>query len=111
MTSKPAVIITGAFAGIGAVYADPLRQPRPCSRATPPMMGVDELVDAALAGFDQHETVTIPVLAEAVESQPRRPNDNRLNHLGRRIGSHLRYSEIKFKGDWHLGEKVISLTR
>jgi short-subunit dehydrogenase len=31
----------------------------------PPMMEVDELVDAALAGFDRRETVTIPVLQEA----------------------------------------------
>jgi hypothetical protein len=30
----------------------------------PPMMEVDELVDAALAGFDRRETVTIPVLRE-----------------------------------------------
>jgi len=31
----------------------------------PPMMEVDELVDAALAGFDRRETVTIPVLSNA----------------------------------------------
>ena len=31
----------------------------------PPMMEVEELVDAALAGFDRRETVTIPVLSNA----------------------------------------------
>ena len=31
------------------------------------VMGVDELVDAALAGFDRHEAVTIPSLPEAAD--------------------------------------------
>ncbi|WP_265270905.1 SDR family NAD(P)-dependent oxidoreductase [Nostoc sp. KVJ3] len=33
--------------------------------AVPPTMEVDELVDAALVGFDRHETVTIPSLPDA----------------------------------------------
>jgi uncharacterized protein len=32
----------------------------------PPMMDVNDLVDAALAGFDQREAITIPVLSDAV---------------------------------------------
>jgi len=49
------------------------------------VMGVDDLVDAALAGFDQGETVTIPPLAD--ESLYRAYEDARLAmgpHLSRR---------------------------
>ena len=35
------------------------------SRAMPDLMGVEELVDAALAGFDRRELVTIPPLHDA----------------------------------------------
>lgn len=31
------------------------------------MMSVDELVDAALVGFDRRETITIPPLPEAAQ--------------------------------------------
>lgn len=35
------------------------------ANSVPPLMGVGELVDAALVGFDRHEAVTIPVLPDA----------------------------------------------
>jgi uncharacterized protein len=37
--------------------------------ALPPMMDVNDLVDAALVGFDQRETVTIPPLHDATQWQ------------------------------------------
>jgi hypothetical protein len=33
-------------------------------RFTPPLMDVNDLVDAALIGFDRKETITIPVLKD-----------------------------------------------
>ena len=46
--------------------------------ALPAVMEVDELVDAALAGFDRLETITIPPLPDAAQmgrlrSPPARP--------------------------------------
>jgi short-subunit dehydrogenase len=89
MSSK--TLITGALTGTGATYADRFARrghdlvlvARDVARMEAlaaielwerggvdpsklqPMMDVNDLVDAALAGFDQREAITIPPLADA----------------------------------------------
>jgi len=51
-TERPTVLITGVSSGIGASYADTA------------VMDVNEMVDAALVGFDRREAVTLPSLPD-----------------------------------------------
>ena len=82
MSTRSSVLITGASTGIGATYAErfarrghdlvlPGTRTEIWERAgvdintLPELMGVDELVDAALVAFDRRELVTIPPLQNA----------------------------------------------
>lgn len=60
-TQNQSAVVTGASAGLGAAYANRL-----ADRAFPAewVMTADDAVDAALAGLDDGEPVTIPSLPE-----------------------------------------------
>jgi short-subunit dehydrogenase len=62
MGTKGTALITGASSGIGTVYADRLAK-----RGYEIVMSAGDMVDAALAGLDQGEIVTIPSLPDEAE--------------------------------------------